>query len=449
MVSQAANPTSTFNIWDGIYPGAPDFTVWGEGSTYYAKDMNGAIDFSGTNGSLVVNNALDSLSHTSLERILLIGDFVVDDTITLPSNIIFEVNGKLKLDDDVNKHLITNDSNVTGNSAIYIINSYFEGNRDNQAADYCCIKFENTHKVWILNNHFNDFGGGAIWIYESYDFWIEDNLLTTTGGITAGGNIAYNGFINNNRLYYTYSKYAANNHGILISGYDLTGAYTDAYAHDIIVSNNILDYVNTMGISVDWGSYKVTISNNRVSNAGGHGIEVSHGDLTLCRDVVISGNYVFNSTGIGIFAEMQVSTIIGNSVTSSGQDGIYVGESNAVTISGNSVTDSGWNGIVLSSTYFTSITGNTIKDNSKSASNSSDGILLKKRASGGIPPLQECVDVSITGNIVIGSDQRFGIRLEDATDYVQIVSNDLRNNVAGAYSDATTGVNIIYEHNQA
>jgi len=54
---------STLTISSGIYPGAPSYTFFKEGSTYYAKDVYGEIRFSGTNASYVFNTALDSLPN--------------------------------------------------------------------------------------------------------------------------------------------------------------------------------------------------------------------------------------------------------------------------------------------------------------------------------------------------------------------------------------------------
>lgn len=56
----AATPSSTIYISPGIYPGAPSYTVWKEGSNYFAKDSNGQLEFSGTNASQIIQNAIDN-----------------------------------------------------------------------------------------------------------------------------------------------------------------------------------------------------------------------------------------------------------------------------------------------------------------------------------------------------------------------------------------------------
>lgn len=56
----AATPTTQMHLTGGPYPGAPSYTVWREGSNYFAKDKNGQIDYSGTNASQVMQNAIDN-----------------------------------------------------------------------------------------------------------------------------------------------------------------------------------------------------------------------------------------------------------------------------------------------------------------------------------------------------------------------------------------------------
>jgi len=58
-----AGNNSTFTISTGIYPGAPNYTIWKKGTTYYAKNAFGVIDFSGTNARQVIQSAIDSLTN--------------------------------------------------------------------------------------------------------------------------------------------------------------------------------------------------------------------------------------------------------------------------------------------------------------------------------------------------------------------------------------------------
>jgi len=57
----AATPSSTFYISSGVYPGAPSYTVWREGSNYFAKDENGQLRYSGTNFTEIGESCIDNL----------------------------------------------------------------------------------------------------------------------------------------------------------------------------------------------------------------------------------------------------------------------------------------------------------------------------------------------------------------------------------------------------
>lgn len=60
-ITYAATPSSTFYLSPGVYPGAPSYTIWKEGSDYFAKDENGQLKYSGTNASAIVNSCIESL----------------------------------------------------------------------------------------------------------------------------------------------------------------------------------------------------------------------------------------------------------------------------------------------------------------------------------------------------------------------------------------------------
>jgi len=59
----AATPSTTFMISGGIYPGAPSYTIWREGSYYFAKNSNGEIEFSGTDAATVKQAAINALTN--------------------------------------------------------------------------------------------------------------------------------------------------------------------------------------------------------------------------------------------------------------------------------------------------------------------------------------------------------------------------------------------------
>lgn len=93
----AVSPGSTFTISLGIYPGAPSYTVWREGSNCFAKDVNGFIAYSGTNAGQIINWALGNLTsgRTWKEKVLLKGNFPLTIPLSLASYTILDIQGKL------------------------------------------------------------------------------------------------------------------------------------------------------------------------------------------------------------------------------------------------------------------------------------------------------------------------------------------------------------------
>jgi len=69
-----AQTTNTFIISSGIYPHATSYTIWKEGSLYYAKNAYGAIDFSGTNITAIIENSNNALTSGGT---IYVKDFVV------------------------------------------------------------------------------------------------------------------------------------------------------------------------------------------------------------------------------------------------------------------------------------------------------------------------------------------------------------------------------------
>lgn len=88
----AATPSSTFYISSGIYPGAPSYTVWKEGPTYYAKDRNGQVEFNGSNATALINSCNDEL--TSGGKIFVCaGTYYFDSPIMLSESVTLEGEG--------------------------------------------------------------------------------------------------------------------------------------------------------------------------------------------------------------------------------------------------------------------------------------------------------------------------------------------------------------------
>lgn len=63
LITYGQTPSSIFYISEGIYPGAPSYTVWTDGITYYAKDSNGLLS-TNTNATTLIQNCISDYGYT-------------------------------------------------------------------------------------------------------------------------------------------------------------------------------------------------------------------------------------------------------------------------------------------------------------------------------------------------------------------------------------------------
>lgn len=116
------------------------YIIFKDGSTYYAKNgFTGQIDYSGTDASLVINNAINAVSNYTGGLIYIkAGYYYLSDTIVLKKFVGLKGEGarstRLQLLDNVNKDVISFGQQTYGSSFIYIGHLYITGNIDNQTA---------------------------------------------------------------------------------------------------------------------------------------------------------------------------------------------------------------------------------------------------------------------------------------------------------------------------
>ena len=80
------------------YKLAPEYTVYKVGSTYYAMDSDGNVDYSGSNAHTVINNAIGNLTNgrDHMETVLSKGEITITDSIQLDSYTRLMIGGELK-----------------------------------------------------------------------------------------------------------------------------------------------------------------------------------------------------------------------------------------------------------------------------------------------------------------------------------------------------------------
>jgi len=76
-------PSGNFTISSGIYPSGVSYTIWIEGTTCYAKNSFGQIDYSGINESVVINNAINNIDSLGGFVYLKSGVYDLDSSIII------------------------------------------------------------------------------------------------------------------------------------------------------------------------------------------------------------------------------------------------------------------------------------------------------------------------------------------------------------------------------
>ena len=151
IVAYAATPSSTFWITSGVYPGAPSYTIFREGSNYFAKDANGQIDYSGTNASQVINNAIQPNTQVYLVN----GVYETDSSILL---------------DEANATLISDEWAVIQCSAnVPVINV----TRPSGEINYNIIR-----GLKLLGKANTETNAHGIWTYNDFGLVVEDVYIS-------------------------------------------------------------------------------------------------------------------------------------------------------------------------------------------------------------------------------------------------------------------------------
>ena len=174
----AATPTSTFTISPGIYPGAPSYTIWKEGNYYFAKNSNGKIEFSSTNASYVIQQAINNAPNGGKIFIRNVGDYVITQTIIIAEKrVILESDfATLKSNGADPILLIKCPNQLLGQGTTYIIwnasqttirNLRFEGSSKTEEG----VRIEAYYNAIIENCFFRNLEKGIV--IASGDKWTE------------------------------------------------------------------------------------------------------------------------------------------------------------------------------------------------------------------------------------------------------------------------------------
>lgn len=320
-----ANNSSTFTISQGVYPGAPSYTIWKEDSTYYAKNSFGVLTYYGTNASNVVNNAIDALPsteggllHFTSQIFYFTHSIVIERT-----NVHLEGEGsdntKLYLNDNSNCHLISITPSTLKNF-ISIRHMTLWGNKDSQSGQSHGIYiYGYTGDIFLTDLYIDDFLNKGIYVLpitRVHNLWIQRNLIEgcNEAGIslnnTVGIHFAHikDNYIYNNQV--GIRVYQKNGRGLEIEGNIIYengqhGVLFEGVRYATLNDNQIFDNSKDSAYTYDGvylgktGSdqtYYITINDNFITNQGftnyqRYGINIADlSDNLEIQDNYLSGN---------------------------------------------------------------------------------------------------------------------------------------------------------------
>jgi len=470
-----ANPSAqSMYAEEGIYPGAPSYTVWREGSTYYAKDAYGTMlsgyDVGSSNASQIINNAL--LGGTGIV-------FLLDAIYSLDSSVLLS-DGDI-LQGESRKSTILQWAGSLEENAVVRDKSDFDGDLDYYEEDVVIkdltvdcnllkaqgialryVKRAIVSNVLAKNYKTVDDWGIGIALVDSEDSIIENCvLLNGQGTFIEGARITgtlgcrntvrdsvFNGIdgrgltvdteqedslVCNNKFFdlasdgvhvigtpsprYTRGIIITQNHFISCGRAINVDASTQNMA-DIEVQNNVIT-----GTHVDYAIfirnvYRAVVSDNIINVTESHAIYIS----SVLYEATITGNHIYEAGGIGIY---------------------YLGQGYDVKICLNTILRSYATGIEIANTGTLNnitVSENTAKDNSLQGVGVAAGIKLG----------------DVKGAVIIGNHaydsratkmQKYGIWTVGTSDYNVIMANICRTNENGSSDIVYAGSNNLVVYN--
>jgi len=326
----SASPSTTQFIGGGIYPGAPSYTIWKEGSNYFAKNSNGEVEFSGTNATQVM---LDAAGNGGRTLLLKEGTYELSTRVMIPSgtvimgegaNTVISVTGKGSWSSGcafANKNMMN--YNPPLDSWITIKNLKITSTLSSFAPLY----FRGVHHLALSNIVISQFNGtniAGISVIYCNDTKIEKCVIL-------------NGLSDScEAIYVSHSNYTEIR-GNYICNMGREGMYIASYsAHTTIKSNVIIN--TTQGINIKPSTWHTIIEGNQIVNSttGIYLVDEASGTLYYSS---ISGNSIANSESAIIVKLCQGVTVVGNTIKNCTSSGIVLESSTDCTVTANTVTD--------------------------------------------------------------------------------------------------------------
>jgi len=435
----AATPTSTFTISPGIYPGAPSYTIWKEGNSYFAKNSNGKIEFSGTNASYVLIKAKENGDFIFIKA----GVYEVNNQIAWDNNTVVMGEGTATVIRPTTTSLIDGIFRINNAHNVTIANLMIDGDSVNRGVNEVLIDIRGSSQNILVQNVFLKRANQGIRITGSSSKVkiVSNTIYQCYYGILAcvGNPYVDQVIVANNHVYGT------TNHYVSIS--------FDRQIRNSMILNNIVEYPSHLGIAVA-SSENITIANNEIvmkdgGVSGDAGVHVEgHATYGYSYNIKIENNRIIKGRFYGIEAFLTFNlTISNNEVYQAPKIGIMIGSCQSVIIAGNTVDSSGSNGIqVYNSTVSIAskfiLISNNISKNNDIGQTGGSGIRIGEGTS----------YISLIGNACYddrppGSrTQNYGISIAVTDAHIMVVGNLLTPNTDGGL-DFTNGTSDIVASN--
>jgi len=173
-------------MYYGILKAAFSFLIWKDGSTYYAKNgTTQEIQYSGTNATTVINNAISSIPTGGLV-FLCDGTYNIDGTINVVEKLNINIFGeswetKINLTQNSNTDMMK----IVNSNFTTIKSLYLQGNRDSQTSGRGIV-VNGSERVLIERCLFYEIKQTAIYISgtdtrSSLQPWINKNWIEKIG----------------------------------------------------------------------------------------------------------------------------------------------------------------------------------------------------------------------------------------------------------------------------
>ena len=227
----------------------------------------------------------------------------------------------------------------------------------------------------------------------------------------------------------------------------------------VFLANNTITNIAREGFEIDGGV--VTLQANRILTTGRHAIFVEGGTVHIEDNTiryvtgsdyhgievsgtqhVISGNLIAHIGDRGIHAHNGSATIVGNTISDTGGDGIRVGQTGQVTVRGNVVSATGNDGLDVRADMAL-IEGNRISNAGDRGINAEDGILtirdnwIADTGGDGIRTSSSSQKVLIQGNTVQNADDD---GVDARGDDITIIGNRIEQNGDNGVKGEESGV---------